>query len=187
MEKLINLGGKEIKYTLKISTRAKRLRLAVYCNGDLVVTKPRFLNSNFVDQFIKDKSDWILQKIRNFSNAENKQVPLLTRRDYLNNRERARELIKERLEYFNAYYKFEYGRVNIRDQKSRWGSCSRQGNLNFNYRLLFLNSAVRDYVIVHELCHLKEFNHSSRFWELVSRQTPDYKILRNQLKHGQPI
>ena len=91
------------------------------------------------------------------------------------------------IEMDNAYYKFEYGRVNIRDQKSRWGSCSRQGNLNFNYRLLFLNSAVRDYVIVHELCHLKEFNHSSRFWELVSRQTPDYKILRNQLKHGQPI
>lgn len=184
MEKIIKLDGVNLRYTLKASSRARRLRLAVYCSGELVVTKPLFLNSREVERFIIEKSNWIIEKIKNFRELGNTQGAQLTRRDYLNNRERARELVRERLEWFNIYYKFKYGRINIRDQKSRWGSCSREGNLNFNYRLLYLSPPVRDYVIVHELCHLKEFNHSSRFWELVSMQVPDYKILRQQLKHG---
>jgi len=187
MEKQIILDGQKIKYTLKISTRAKRLRLAVYCNGDLTVTQPRFLSSKVVDKFIKEKSAWITGKIANFKNSKNEPLNLLTRRDYLNNREKARALISERLAYFNSFYNFKYGRINIRDQKSRWGSCSRQGNLNFNFRLLYLQPEVRDYVIIHELCHLKEFNHSPSFWKLVSRVSPDFKVLRSKLKNGLPI
>ncbi len=184
MEKQIILNGQNIKYSLKISTRAKRLRLAIYCNGDLVVTQPRFSKLSAVDAFIIEKSEWILRKIFNFKRIENKSWQLLTRRDYLNNREKARVLIIERLKYFNSFYNFKYGRINIRDQKSRWGSCSRQGNLNFNFRLLFLEPAVRDYVIIHELCHLKEFNHSLRFWKLVSQSSPDFKNLRRKLKNN---
>lgn len=187
MLKEIILEEQNIAYTLRVSSRAKRLRLAIYCNGDLIVTQPRNLRTQIVDEFLRAKSAWIVSRINNFKNTPISPLNLLTRRDYLNAREKARALVIERLEYFNSIYNFKYGVVNIRDQKSRWGSCSRQGNLNFNFRLLFLPSAVSDYVIVHELCHLKEFNHSSSFWKLVEQTIPDFRVLRHKLKNGQLI
>ncbi len=102
--------------------------------------------------------------------------------NYKRDKEKARELIKERLLYFNNFYNLTYGRVSIKNVKSRWGSCSRRGNLNFNYKLLYLPSRLVDYVVVHELCHLQEFNHSKSFWDLVARTFPDYKNLRQQLR-----
>ncbi|MDA3802756.1 MAG: M48 family metallopeptidase, partial [Patescibacteria group bacterium] len=96
---------------------------------------------------------------------------------YINNKEKAREVINSRLKYFSDIYKVTYGRVSIRNQRTRWGSCSGQGNLNFNYRLFSLDSKIRDYVIVHEICHLKEFNHGKRFWQEVSKTIPDLFIL----------
>ncbi|MEI6529110.1 MAG: M48 family metallopeptidase [Candidatus Falkowbacteria bacterium] len=187
MVKEIKLGEQNITYTLKISPRAKRLRLAIYCNGDLIVTQPRNLRTEQVDNFILSKSAWIISRINNFKNSPVNPLNLLTRRDYLNAREKARKLVIERLEYFNSFYNFKYGTISIRDQKSRWGSCSRQGNLNFNFRLLFLPPEVSDYVIVHELCHLKEFNHSASFWKLVTHTIPDFRALRLKLKNGQLI
>ena len=101
---------------------------------------------------------------------------------YLELKEQARALVNSRLDYFNLHYKFKYGRVSIRNQKSRWGSCSSKGNLNFNYKIVLLPSHLADYIIVHELCHLKEFNHSQKFWSLVGEILPDYKKLQRELK-----
>jgi predicted metal-dependent hydrolase len=98
-------------------------------------------------------------------------------------KEQARALVNERLVYFNAYYGFIYGRVSIRNQKTRWGSCSSKGNLNFSYRILFLDPEEQDYLIIHELCHLKQFNHSQAFWDLVGEQSPNYKKHHLELKH----
>lgn len=102
--------------------------------------------------------------------------------NYLKNKEAARELVKNRLAYYNQLYRFNVGRVSIKNHKSRWGSCSKKGNLNFNYKLALLPEALADYVIVHELCHLGEFNHSKNFWGLVEKSLPDYKILKNRFK-----
>lgn len=102
-------------------------------------------------------------------------------------REAARALVHARLEYFNQYYNFSYNKVAIRNQKTRWGSCSSKGNLNFSVRILTLPPDAQDYLIVHELCHLKEFNHSSRFWDLVAEQVPDYKRIRHMLRYTAPI
>jgi predicted metal-dependent hydrolase len=77
---------------------------------------------------------------------------------------------------------FEIGRISIRGQKTRWGSCSKTGNLSFNYILLKFRKEVVDYVIIHELCHLKEMNHSEKFWRLVAGFCPDYKKLRKELR-----
>ena len=82
---------------------------------------------------------------------------------YLKHKEVARTLVRERLEYFNAFYGYEYKRIAIKNHKSRWGSCSKKGNLNFNYRIALLPSELADYIVVHELCHLGEFNHSPKF------------------------
>lgn len=103
--------------------------------------------------------------------------------DYKAYKEKARELIMSRLEHFAYPYGFSYGRVSIRNQSTRWGSCSKQGNLNFNYRLVQLPLELLDYVVVHELCHLAEFNHSRKFWDLVAQAIPDYKERRRQLKN----
>jgi predicted metal-dependent hydrolase len=102
--------------------------------------------------------------------------------DYLKYKNQATNLVKERLEYFNQFYNYKWGRVAIRNQRTRWGSCSRKGNLNFNYKIVLLTPKQADYIIVHELCHLKEFNHSQRFWNLVAETVPNYKEVRSSLR-----
>ena len=104
------------------------------------------------------------------------------RRQYLKVREHARALVRERLQHFNQEYRLSIGKVFIKNHKSRWGSCSEKGNLNFNYKLLFLPAEIADYIIVHELCHIAEFNHSPRFWSLVEQTVPRHTHLRRQLR-----
>jgi len=94
---------------------------------------------------------------------------------YHTHREQARALVHERLAYWNAHYGCSYGRVAIRDQRTRWGSCSSKQNLNFNYRIVFLPQHLADYIIVHELCHLLELNHGPQFWSHVARTMPAYE------------
>ncbi len=87
-----------------------------------------------------------------------------------------------RIAHFNNHYGFTIRKVAIRDTKSRWGSCSKQGNLNFSYKVFLLPPHIADYIIVHELCHLKEFNHGADFWALVAEMIPDHKAIRAELK-----
>jgi predicted metal-dependent hydrolase len=101
---------------------------------------------------------------------------------YQLHKEAARRLIHSRLEYFNQYYGLTYNRVSIRDQRRCWGSCSSKGNLNFSYKLLFLPPCLSDYVIVHELCHLRVLNHSTTFWNVVAEVFPDYAVRVNALR-----
>ncbi len=101
---------------------------------------------------------------------------------YVAHKERARVFINERLEYFNAHYQLQYKRVFIKNQKSCWGSCSANANLNFNYKLVFLPPHLADYVIIHELCHLAELNHSPAFWAHVAKACPDFAQHRNELR-----
>jgi predicted metal-dependent hydrolase len=111
------------------------------------------------------------------------------RRLYLAHKESARALVSARIKHFMNYYGPTHGivikRVAIKNHKSRWGSCSKNGNLNFNYKILFLPPQLSDYVIVHEICHLKEFSHARSFWNLVGETIPSYKELRKQLKNVQ--
>lgn len=105
---------------------------------------------------------------------------------YLANKEAARALVHARIAYFMQHYGphhgISVGKIAIRNQRSRWGSCSRKGNLNFNYKLVFLTPAQQDYVIVHEICHIKEFNHAKAFWLLVAETIPEWKKLRAELR-----
>jgi len=97
------------------------------------------------------------------------------KKHYAEHKEAARALVHTKLTHWNQFYNFTYHRVAIRNTRSRWGSCSSKGNLNFNYRILFLPPELQDYLIVHELCHLQEMNHAPQFWALVAQQIPDYQ------------
>jgi hypothetical protein len=113
------------------------------------------------------------------------------RADYIAHKNAARDIILSRLEYFTGEYVrldpayamgMKFGRVSIRNQRSRWGSCSAQKNLNFNYRLVHLSPELRDYVIVHELCHLVELNHGRAFWSLVEKMIPNAYALSHKIR-----
>lgn len=113
--------------------------------------------------------------------AESKRLENLEKRY----RSAARTMFEQRCAYYRQYTGGRYTSVTIRDQKTRWGSCSSRGTLSFNYRLIFAPPAVLDYVVVHELCHLTHMNHSKEFWNLVGTVMPDYKTHRKWLKeHG---
>lgn len=90
--------------------------------------------------------------------------------------------IRERLEVYAPRIGVSYGRVTVRNQRTRWGSCSAKGNLNFNWRLILAPEECLEYVVIHELCHRREFNHSARFWDLVQRQMRDYQVWKDYLK-----
>lgn len=107
-----------------------------------------------------------------------------SRRLYEAHKESARTMVLDRIRHFNTHYGLPIKKIAIRNQKSRWGSCSRKGNLNFNYKLTFLPPELRDYVIVHEICHIKEFNHGRGFWQLVAETVPEYKEMRKQLRNA---
>lgn len=112
------------------------------------------------------------------------------RRQYLRYREDARALVRARLAYYNQHYQLPIRKIFIKDLKSRWGSCSERGNLNFNYRLVLLPPEIADYIIVHELCHLREFNHAPNFWAAVAETLPHHKTLRQHLRtleKSQPV
>lgn len=91
-------------------------------------------------------------------------------------------MVRELLSELNQVYGFKFNKVSIKNQKGRWGSCSARGDLNFNYKLVYLDREVARYVVAHELSHLKEMNHGQKFWKLVALTVSDYKEKRRQLK-----
>ena len=105
-----------------------------------------------------------------------------SRKRYLTYKEQARALVCARIAEANEYYGMTLRKVFIKNHKSRWGSCSQKGNLNFNYRIVFLPPHLQMYLVVHELCHLAHFNHSEDFWSLVEEAVPEYKAHRREIR-----
>ncbi len=182
--KEIALQDKKVSYTLRKSRRARRMRLAVHCDGSVVLTAPAGLKENIAEQFIREKASWLFSKIHFFSQFRGSPIARYGREDYLKHKGAAAALVTEKIERFSKAYGFHYRRISVKNQKTRWGSCSRKGNLNFNYKIIFLPEKVQDYVVVHELCHRGEFNHSKKFWALVARTVPDHAAIRKELKQG---
>lgn len=184
MRKSIILENRKVSYMLRKSRRARRMRLAVYCNGAVVVTTPFDLQENIAERFIREKTRWLFEKIKFFKQFKGQTIARYSNNNYLKYKETARILIEKKVNHFADKLGYRYSRISVKNQKTCWGSCSRKANLNFNYKILFLPENVQNYIIVHELCHLKEFNHSKRFWGLVASSMPNYLQIRNQLKKG---
>lgn len=165
-----------------MSKRAKRMRLSVYSDGRCVVTMPRVLPMAMVEKFLFQKSGWLLGKIDYFRRVGPIAKKGNSKEDFLKHKEQALLLARERLEHFNAFYGYSWNKITIKNTKTRWGSCSKKGNLNFSYKIALLPQKIADYIIVHELCHLGEFNHSRQFWNLVAKTVPEYLEIRRELK-----
>jgi predicted metal-dependent hydrolase len=164
------------EYQLKASLKAKHLRIEIYPGGKVVVTKPARISFNHAKAFVRSKTNWITKKILQQKNRKLIPQHTLSKKEVLN-------FVHSRIEIYNSHYHFQIGKVSIKDNKSLWGSCSRRRNLNFNQRIASLPLEQVDYIITHELCHLQEFNHSLKFWALVSQTMPDHKKIRRELKN----
>lgn len=183
MQRKIRLQGEEISYNLRKNRKAKRLKLTIYCDGNFAVSAPSSLTLTAIENYILQKSNWVLSKLKIFKRkAESGIFRKTSASDYPKLKKIALELAQKKVAEFNQWYNLRYHRISIRNQKTRWGSCSKLGNLSYNYKIILLPERLTDYIIVHEMCHLKEFNHSRRFWDLVAQTLSDFKQRRKEIK-----
>ena len=171
---------------LKI-VRSDRKTLAIQVNPDLTVTvkAPRRTSMREIERILREKEPWIKKHIEKMEAARvaSANVEPLTDDDIDRLADEALEYIPKRVEYFAEIIGVTFGKITIRNQKTRWGSCSSKGNLNFNCVLMMAPPEVIDYVVVHELCHRKELNHSKAFWREVEKVIPEYKQYVKWLKN----
>lgn len=182
----IYLENKKVEYSIRVSKRAKSLFLKIHESRGIEVVVPHRVKSRidntYIKRFIVDNSKWVLKNLITFDKLPSRIDLSLSREDYIRYKDFAYMVILQRLKYYNKFYQYRYKNVVIKNQKTAWGSCSSNKNLNFNFRLIFLPDRLLDYVVVHELCHLKEMNHGPRFWALVGKQIPDYIEAKDELK-----
>lgn len=172
-----------IPYTLRRKRFSRVLRFAVYADGRLVVTAPVLLARKAIEKIIEAKSVWILETLkRRTSDVGRRATAAEAKAMYMKHRGDALKFAKERLEFFNHVYGLRWNRVTIKNSRTRWGSCSGKGNLNFNYKIALLPIELADYIVVHELCHLAQMNHSPKFWHLVAQTIPDYAARRKAIR-----
>ena len=161
--------------------KSRRKTIAIQVNSDLSVTvrAPYGVTEKYIEEFLNKNEVWISKQMNEIKvkkkSVESKNAENVTLDKIKALADQALEIISTRVEDFAKIIGVTYGNITIRNQKTRWGSCSSKGNLNFNCLLMFAPPEVLDYVVVHELCHRKQMNHSKAFWSEVEKVFPDYK------------
>ena len=173
----------DIEYKI-IRSKRKSIGLEIRPDCQILVRAPYFVSNAQIEKFVKEHEAWIakhLEKVR--KQAELKETAeKLSEEEIKKLADQAVKYIPQRVAYYAEKIGVTYGRINIRNQKTRWGSCSAKGNLNFNCLLMLTPPEVIDSVVVHELCHRKEMNHSKKFYEEIDRVFPEYKKWHRWLK-----
>ncbi len=169
----------DISYQI-IRAARKTVSLQITPSGEVICRCPKRMARAEVARFVESKRPWIEKTLNKI--AARPQLPPLTPEEVGALAKQAKQILPGRAAHFAPFVGVTYGRITIRSQHSRWGSCSARGNLNFNCLLLLAPPEVLDYVVVHELCHRKEMNHSARFWAEVAKHCPDYEIHKKWLK-----
>ena len=178
-------------YKVRRSDR-RTISMEITPDAELLVRAPLRVSSDEIRRFVASHEDWIrrnmlrMQEKKQARDAERARHPVqpLTEAQLRELAEQALRDFPPRVKHFAGIMGVAYGRITIRNQRTRWGSCSAKGNLNFNCLLMLAPEEVRDYVIVHELCHRLEMNHSPRFWALVESVLPDYRTRKKWLKEN---
>lgn len=167
--------------------RSNRKTLAVQLSDEgIVVRAPKGLSEAYIMSFLTEKRDWIDKnwKKRQKELDDSRSLPPLTDEDIHFLADKACEVIPAKVEYYAKIIGVDYGRITIRNQKTRWGSCSEDGNLNFNCLLMLMPDEVIDSIVVHELCHRIYMNHSAEFNALVRKIYPDYDRCQAWIKEN---
>ena len=178
--------GENKKYTIIKSLR-KSCSITVERDGTVTIRAPFFMSERKINKIIEERKEWIekaQKKIANRAERLNALTPI-TNDEIDSLKAAAKPIIEEKVRHFADKIGVEYGKITIRNQRTRYGSCSAKGNLNFNCLIMLMPNEIIDYVIVHELCHIKEMNHSRRFWNEVESVLPDCKERRKWLKQNE--
>ena len=170
----------QIPYHIIRSNR-KTISLQIKPDGEVVVRCPQRMSAGEINTFLDSKADWIRKHL---AKLPSEPVAKFSEQELEELRQIAKILLTQRVQHYAPIVGVTYNRITVRAQHSRWGSCSSKGNLNFNCLLALVPSEVLDYVVVHELCHRLELNHSHRFWNEVKRVLPDYKQRQTWLKEN---
>ena len=196
MQHILHISHNGTEYTLPftvIKSKRRTMGISIDEEGEILFRVPLRATEREIMRMAEEKSHWVITHYLEICAKKNSRpVSDLSavQRTALENRykEAARSYIPKRVAYYHAMTGGDYRRIAIRDQKTRWGSCSSKGTLSFNWRLMLAPPAVLDYVVVHELCHLTHMDHSPAFWQAVEAVCPDYRNLRKWLKeHGNEL
>ena len=175
------------EYEVIYSSR-KTLSMQITAEGQVKVRAPMRTAKSTIDRFFTEKETWILKHLSKAVENKAPAPPPLSEQERRRYMELARDIFTRKAAYYAAIMNVTYGRISIREQKTRWGSCSSKGNLNFNWRLILAPEEVLDYIVIHELAHRKEMNHSPAFYRVVASVMPDYKEPQKWLReHGQRL
>ena len=164
-----------------IRSNRRTVAIQITPDGRVLVRCPGGMSKADIQKFVDSKSDWIEKHLSKHAAPD---LPPFTRQELESLARQALAVIPKRAAHFAPLVGVTYGRITIRNQRTRWGSCSGKGNLNFNCLLALVPPEVLDYVVVHELCHRKEMNHSPKFWAEVERILPDYRKQKAWLKEN---
>lgn len=181
----ISLDKEEIEVEI-IRSKRRSMAIQIRTDGSVVVRVPMHASDRAIKRFVSAHARWI---------ADNRGQMFERRKKLADNpydipaweslsaadKKIAKQKIMEHVDYYARRMEIDYGSISMRNQKSRWGSCSSKGNLNFNYRLAYLPEELLDYVVVHELAHRRHMDHSTAFWEEVETYYPAYKKCRQML------
>ena len=174
-EELVKIAGLSV---LLVRSSRKTLAVQIRADGTVIARAPLRMPKDRILRFLSEKASWIRMQQGKMQEREKMRQQARIHLDAAQEkelRERAKSVLAQRTAYFARQVGVTYGRITVRDQKTRWGSCSQTGNLNFNFRLILAPSEVLDYVVVHELCHRRQMNHSAQFWQEVAQVLPDYR------------
>ncbi|MBS5646761.1 MAG: M48 family metallopeptidase [Lachnospiraceae bacterium] len=174
-EELVKIAGLSV---LLVRSSRKTLAVQIRTDGTVIARAPLRMPKDRILCFLSEKASWIRMQQGKMQEREKMRQQARIHLDAAQEkelRERAKSVLAQRTAYFARQVGVTYGRITVRDQKTRWGSCSQTGTLNFNFRLILAPLEVLDYVVVHELCHRRQMNHSTQFWQEVAQVLPDYR------------
>lgn len=171
----IKYNGEKIPYIIKKS-KIKNLYIHIK-EGQVIVKAPIKLKEEYIQEFINRKSKWIYENVKGYEKKTKIEQKIETK-----DIEKLKNIIEKSVQKYSKNLKVVPNKVTIKDIKYAWGSCSSKKNITINLKLAPKNEKTIEYVVLHEMCHLKEMNHSKSFWNLVESNMPNYKIYKNKLK-----
>lgn len=174
-----------MEYELTRSAR-KTISIRIGQEGNIEVRAPLWCPQEQIEELLDRKREWILRnQARKKEQGKLQREHALTQEEKVLAKKAARSRLEERVRFYSEKMGVSCGRIAVREQKTRWGSCSGKGNLNFNWKLILMPPEILDYVVVHELAHRREMNHSRAFYRIVAGVLPDYRMRERWLReHG---